>query len=76
VTTPTANSATNTRVQRWASVRYNLSPVRRYSYSTNRMIARKAIRSTPAGYAQQTTALHLPGLQQVLLRSRRQRRRH
>jgi hypothetical protein len=49
VTTPTANSATNTRVQRWASVRYNLSPVRRYSHSTNRMIARKAIPKHTSG---------------------------
>ncbi len=49
VITPIANSATITRVQRRASVRYSSSPERWYSHSTNRTMAGKAIPKQTSG---------------------------
>jgi hypothetical protein len=49
VTTPAANSATITLVQRRASVRYSGSPVRRYTHSTNSTIVGKAIPKQTSG---------------------------
>ncbi len=49
VITPTANSATITRVHRRANVRYSRSPVRCPSHSTNSTIAGKEIANATSG---------------------------